>query len=254
MARASEEPIKLPPKIWTALDYAVTVTAHWTSDGRVYLDFLDPYCSVVESAFRAILTSVDGPGQIGFLGYFVEEEQVDRLLEAFEKSPGAAQLIGKKLAMAYYYDNRMPEPLRSLTYRLLSGQQAFTRPKAVKPDLKHRDFLLAGLTDEIGRRFNIALGRNEALLGESSGRPFTSSALVAAALNACGNRVTIELAAKLAYRNTSVVRTAQPPDNFLRPLMAAWGTTEHANPLPSMDVSKKNALLDKAAIWLRKNI
>jgi hypothetical protein len=112
MARASEEPIKLPPKIWTALDYAVTVTAHWTSDGRVYLDFLDPYCSVVESAFRAILTSVDGPGQIGFLGYFVEEEQVDRLLEAFEKSPGAAQLIGKKLAMAYYYDNRMPEPLR----------------------------------------------------------------------------------------------------------------------------------------------
>lgn len=248
------EPIRLPSKIWTALDYAVTVTSHWTSDGRVYLNFLDPYCSVVESAFRVIWTSVDEPGQRGFSGYFVEEEQVDRLLEAFEKSPGAARLIGKKLAIAYRHDSRMPEPLRNLTCLLLSGDKAFTRPRAVKPDLKHRDFLLAGLTDEIGRRFNIALGSNEALLAESSGRPFTSSALVAAALSACGIRITIEKAAKLAYRNASWVRTAQAPDNFLHPLMAAWGTTERANQLPSMDVSKKNALLDKAATWLRKNI
>jgi hypothetical protein len=248
------KPIRLSTKIRAALDYAVTVTAYWTRDGRVYLDFLDPYCSVVEAAFQAILTSADGPGPIKFSGYIVDEKQVELLLEAFEQSPGAARLIGQKLATAYHFDNSMPEALRRLTYLLLSGKKAFTKPKAVKPNLQHRDYLIAGLAEEIEKRFDIPLGSNEALLAESNGRPITASALVAAALTACGLRITIELVTKLAYRNILLVRAARAPDNFLHPLMAAWGTTEYANPLPSMDVSKKNALLDKAAIWLRKNI
>jgi hypothetical protein len=254
MNGTGEELVRLPSKIWAALDYAVTVTSYWTSDGRVFANLLDPDFAVVEAAFQAILTSVEGPGPIRFSGYFVEEAEVDRLLEAFEKSPGAARLIGDKLAMAYFFENRMPQELRRLTYLLISGKKAFTKAKAVKPSLSHRDRLLAGLANELEKRFKIPVGSNDTVLGKNSGRPYTSSALVAAALNACGVPITIDLATKRAYKNISLVRDAPLPDIFLHPLMAAWSEYASDNPLPSMDVRKKNALLDRAVIWLSKNI
>jgi hypothetical protein len=246
--------VTLPSKIRAALDYAVTVTSFWTSEGRVFANLLDEDYAVVEAAFKAILTSVDGPGPIGFSGYFVDEADVDRLLEAFENSPGAARLIGEKLATAYFFENRMPQELRRLTCLLISDKKAFTKAKPVKPSLSHRDRLLAGLANEIEKRFKIPVGSNDTVLGKNSGRPYTSSALVAAALNACGVPITIDLATKLAYKNISLARNAPLPDIFLYPLMAAWPEYVCDIPLPSMDVRKKNALLDKAAVWLSKNI
>lgn len=254
MKGSGEKPVRLPSKIWAALDYAVTVTSYWTCNGRVFADLLDPDCAVVEAAFQAILTSVEGPGPVGFSGYFVEEADVDRLLEAFEKSPGAARLIGNKLAMAYFFENRMPQELRRLTFLLISGEKAFTKAKAVKPHLLHRDLLLAGLANEMEKRFKIPVGSNDTVLGKNSNRPYTSSALAAAALNACGVHITIELATKRAYKRISSVRNAPLPDIFLHPVMAAWSEYASDRPLPSMDVPKKNALLDNAAIWLSKNI
>ncbi len=246
--------IRLRPRDWRALDYAVTVTDRWTEKGKVLIDCLNPDWNAINKAFEVLWVANSDSGESEFRGYFVREENVEKILDAFENSPSAARLVGERLASAYASRNELPRGLRRLSYLLLSGDKVFPRKKAVKPSLHHRDFLLAALADYLNTEMKLPLGSNEATLEEVGSRPVTASAVVAAAMNACGVHIDIKLATRIVYRDIASIRASGPMEHVTQPLLAAWSGQSWETSLPSQDQARKVNLLAEAALWLRSRL
>ena len=246
--------IRLQPRDWQALGYAVTVTDRWTEKGKVLIESLNPDWNAINKAFEVLWVANSDSGKSEFRGYFVREEDVDKVLEAFESSPSAARLVGERLASAYAFGNELPLGLRRLSYLLLCGDKVFPKKKPVKPSLQHRDFLLAALADYINTEIKLPLGSNEATLEEVGSRPVTASAVVAAAMNVCGVHIDIKLATRIVYRDIESIRAAGPMEHVTQPLLAAWSGQSGETPLPSQDQARKVNLLAEAALWLMSRL
>ena len=244
-----EDP-RLSERQWMALDYAICVASSWSKDGKIFIEPLDPELAEIERLFEPLWTKQGSRKDPIFSGFAVDQASVEAILRNFQASPRAANRIRERLAVCYIHENKLPAELMLLTYRILSGEVKTPRPKAVKPSQIHRDTLLAALAKVIRDETGLPLASNATTLASGRNRPVTASALAGAALASQGIVLTVDLAAKIARENISLITD----DIYWGPVLIPPGAPRWGNALASrllmLDISGKEHFRDLAISWL----
>jgi hypothetical protein len=255
MKRNEQQKLRLPPKVWSALEYAICVSNCWISDGRVQIDLLEKDVFALQEKFLPVYERRGGRAEEKLLGFDVRAEDCSTIREQFRDTPRLAKIIAENLAINVLYGYPVPEGLRTIAYYILSGSGTITRPKAVKPSLTHRDTLLVALAKRVKQDADIPLGIGEVKPLSGEFKPICGATIVAAAFHAFGVHINVAQAAKIVYEKGKLVENDRISDrilnmNFGAPEFNALAAIPTAVALRKVDMSALQNEFESAVRWL----
>lgn len=255
MKREAKKALRLPPKVWSALEYAICIANLWIEDAKVQIDLLEEEVFTLQEKFIPIFEQRGWQVSPELLGFDVLEEDCDTILKQFRDSPKLAKVIAESLALNVFRGYPVPKGLRPLAYYILSGQGTLTRPKPVKPTLAHRDFLLVALAKRVKRDTGIPLGASEAALLRGKSIPICGATIAAAAFHAFGVQINAPQAAKIVYEKGKIAEDSRISErvvnmNFGTPGVNALAGLPPAFSLRKADISLLQNEFERALIWL----
>jgi hypothetical protein len=197
--------LSLPPKVRSALEYAVCLSNCWIKEGKVHIDLLDLDVFALFEKFIPVYEQRGMMAEMALRGFDVEPEGCEAIVSQFRNSPKLAKVKGRSLAYNVLNGYPIPEGLRALAGYILSGDGTFPRPKAVKPTQIHRNTLLVGLARRVSVYAEIPLGSSEAILSGAVSNPISGATIAAAALHAFGVNISVRQASKIVYEKGNLV-------------------------------------------------
>ena len=250
---------RLPPKVWSALEYAIMVANCWADSGKIHIELLEREVSELTEKFEPVFERVGWKGEEVLCGYYVKPEFTGEMREQYRKSPTLAKVIAEKLAFNVAFGYPLPKGLRLLGFLIMSGKESFPRPKAVKPSQKHRNTLLVGLAKRISADASIPLASGVAVLSAANAKPISGATIAAAALHAFGVQVSAAQASKIVYEQGYIVSDEDLSGpifipNYVQPGRNLLADIDPHVALRRWDVSDLQSELESAVKWLKSPV